>query len=58
MNLSARVKKEGWDVTWKDSRKNLTFTDAAGNKVQDTNLSKTFQASISKAMFEGKAICH
>ena len=47
-----RMKKEGWDVIWKDGRKNLTFTDAEGNKVRDTNLSKTFQTNICKEMLE------
>ena len=38
----------GWTVTWKDTKKNLVFTDAEGHRVRDTNLSKTFQLDISK----------
>lgn len=47
-----RMKKEGWDVIWKDSKKNITFVNPAGDRVRDTNLSKTFQANISKEMLE------
>ena len=38
----------GWVVTWKDSKKNVVFTNADGKKVRDSNLSKTFNLSISK----------
>lgn len=47
-----RMKKEGWDVIWKDSKKNITFVNPAGDRVRDTNLSKTFQANICKEMLE------
>jgi len=42
------MKENGWDVLWKDSRKNVTFVDADGNKVRDSKLSKTFNVEISK----------
>lgn len=38
----------GWHVTWKDSKKNIVFTDADGRKVRDSNLSKTFSININK----------
>lgn len=42
------MKEKGWNVNWKDSRKNITFIDEAGNKVRDTNLTKSFNMDISK----------
>ena len=38
----------GWTVTWKDSKKNVVFSNADGKKVRDSNLSKTFNLNISK----------
>lgn len=38
----------GWIVTWKDSKKNITFTNSEGKRVRDSNLSKTFNIKISK----------
>ena len=38
----------GWAVTWKDSKKNIVFTNAEGKRVRDSNLSKTFTLNISK----------
>lgn len=38
----------GWTVTWKDSKKNVVFTNADGKKVRDSNLSKTFNLNINK----------
>ena len=38
----------GWTVTWKDSKKNIVFTDGEGHRVRDSNLSKTFNINISK----------
>lgn len=40
--------ERGWDVTWKDSRKHITFQNAEGKKVRDSNLSGTFHLNISK----------
>lgn len=34
------------------SAKNITFIDADGNKVRDSNLSKTFNVDVSKEAFE------
>lgn len=38
----------GWTVTWKDSKKNITFTNGEGKHVRDSNLSKTFNIHITK----------
>ena len=38
----------GWTVTWKDSKKNIVFSDEEGHKVRDSNLSKTFNIDVSK----------
>ena len=38
----------GWTVTWKDSKKNIVFTDSEGHKVRDSNLNKTFNIDVSK----------
>lgn len=38
----------GWAVTWKDSKKNIVFTNAESKRVRDSNLSKTFTLNISK----------
>ena len=46
------MKEKGWEVKWKDERKNITFIDAEGNKVSDANLSKTFNVDVSKESLE------
>lgn len=38
----------GWSVTWKDAKKNITFTNSEGKRVRDSNLSKSFNIKISK----------
>ncbi|MFA9466842.1 MAG: relaxase/mobilization nuclease domain-containing protein [Velocimicrobium sp.] len=38
----------GWNTTWIDSRKNITFKNDDGKKVRDSNISKIFQMAISK----------
>lgn len=47
-----KMKERGWGVVWKEGRKNITFTDSEGNKVRDSNLSKTFNADICKESLE------
>ena len=42
----------GWTVSWTDTRKNISFSDADGHKVRDTNLAKTFNDPISKTYLE------
>ncbi len=53
------MKEQGWEVQWSDSRKHITFVNADGKKVRDTNLEKTFNLPISKEAiareFERKA---
>ena len=44
----------GWTVVLKDSRKNVTFVDAEGHRVRDTNLKKTFNIEISKEILRDK----
>ena len=44
----SNMKKRGWKVIWKDSRKNITFENEKGKKVRDKNLSKTFNLNITK----------
>lgn len=43
-----QMAERGWNVIWKDSRKHITFQNAEGKKVRDSNLSKTFHLDISK----------
>ena len=43
-----RMEKSGWKVNWSDKRKHITFQNAHGQKVRDSNLSKTFRLDISK----------
>lgn len=38
----------GWQVSWQDKKKHITFTDIHGHKVRDTNISKTFSMDVSK----------
>lgn len=38
----------GWSVQWNDRRKHIVFKDENGNKVRDSNISKTFSMDISK----------
>lgn len=43
-----RMHERGWSVTWTDNKKHITFQNENGDKVRDTNLSKTFSLDISK----------
>ena len=43
-----QMAEKGWNVIWKDSRKHITFQNAEGKKVRDSNLSRTFHLDISK----------
>ncbi len=42
------MKGRGWQVNWEDKRKHITFINDKGNKVRDSNISKTFAMNISK----------
>jgi len=43
-----RMQERGWTVTWNDNKKHITFQNENGDKVRDSNLSKTFSLDISK----------
>ena len=43
-----KMAQNGWRVTWKNSRKNITFENEEGKKVRDSNISKTFHLNITK----------
>ncbi|MCD7854956.1 MAG: hypothetical protein LUG66_04995 [Clostridiales bacterium] len=42
------MKKAGIAVNWSDTRKYITFTDAEGHKVRNSNLAKIFELKLSK----------
>ena len=43
-----RMHERGWSVTWTDNKKHITFQNENGDKVRDSNLSKSFSIDISK----------
>ena len=43
-----RMKEKGWHTRWDDRHKHITFENEDGQKVRDTNLSKTFNINIEK----------
>ena len=51
-----RMKESGWTVHWTEQRKHITFENSDGQKVRDSNLSKTFQLSIGKEELEHEFI--
>jgi len=48
------MKSDGYAVNWSDTRKYVTFTDNAGNKIRNSNLEKTFQEPLSKGDLENE----
>lgn len=44
--------ERGWTVNWSDKRKNITFENAEGKKVRNSNLSRTFSIDLSKEALE------
>ena len=42
------MEERGWSVTWSESKKHITFQNENGDKVRDSNLSKTFSLDITK----------
>lgn len=42
------MKARGWQTVWTDSKKHITFKNENGEKVRDSNLSKSFSIDISK----------
>ena len=43
-----RMYERGWSITWTDNKKHITFQNENGDKVRDSNISKTFSLDISK----------
>lgn len=46
------MQNRGWNVTWTEKKKHITFQNENGDKVRDSNLSKTFNMDISKESLE------
>ena len=44
----AGMTQKGWNVTWTAKKKHITFVNGNGDKVRDTNISKTFSMNIDK----------
>ena len=44
----AGMTQRGWNVTWTAKKKHITFVNGNGDKVRDTNISKTFSMNIDK----------
>ncbi|MDD5880931.1 relaxase/mobilization nuclease domain-containing protein [Stecheria intestinalis] len=44
----AGMTQRGWNVTWTAKKKHITFMNGNGDKVRDTNISKTFSMNIDK----------
>ncbi len=42
------MEERGWHTSWTDNRKHITFENGNGEKVRDSNLSKSFSIDISK----------
>lgn len=42
------MEERGWHMTWTDTKKHITFENDKGEKVRDSNLSKSFSMDISK----------
>ena len=47
-----RMNEHGWKTIWEENKKHITFQNANGEKVRDSNLSKTFSLNISKEALE------
>ena len=50
------MQEHGWSVTWTEKKKHITFQNENGDKVRDSNLSKTFNMDISKESLNAKFI--
>ena len=48
----AKMKELGWEVTWTDNRKYITYKNENGKKVRSNNLEKTFGIEASKEALE------
>ena len=47
-----KMLEKGWKVTWTEKKKHITFQNENGDKVRDSNLSKTFNVDVSKESLE------
>ena len=50
------MKKKGWHVLWKPTRKHITFVNDDGQRVRDRNINSTFYMNISKEELEREFI--
>jgi recombination DNA repair RAD52 pathway protein len=48
------MEERGWHTTWTENRKNITFENDNGEKVRDSNISKSFSMDISKEVLNGE----
>jgi hypothetical protein len=44
----SQMEKRGWHTSWAKNKKHITFSNDNGEKVRDSNISKTFNMNISK----------
>lgn len=42
------MRERGWNTTWTENKKHITFENDNGDKVRDSNISKSFSIDISK----------
>lgn len=50
------MKQRGWGVIWNPKRKNITFVNEEGERVRDSNITKTFNIEITKEALEHEFI--
>lgn len=50
------MQQKGWRVIWEPKRKNITFVSDAGERVRDSNITKTFNIEITKEALEHEFI--
>lgn len=46
------MQQKGWRVIWEPKRKNITFVSDEGERVRDSNITKTFNIEITKEALE------
>jgi hypothetical protein len=49
-----QMENKGYQVSWKDNRKNVTFTTPDNHKIRNSNLTKTFKYDFSKENMENE----
>lgn len=52
------MKLQGWEVNWNPKRKNITFVNEDGERVRDSNITKTFNIEITKEALEHEFIAN